>query len=193
MLTVAARAHALSYTARMHSRFPYLSYLLALALLSASVPASAAPLFTQATARLGSPQPCGPGPGEGCYSNYVVIADLDRDTDLDAVFASGGGYYEPGQAEPMAVYLNDGNTGNFSEVSATATGGFAGRLRQIAVGDIDGDGDNDIVAPDAWAMQPDAVFIHDNAAPGTFDNEPARLGTSSRWKAWGARRWEAPA
>ena len=61
-------------------------------------------LFTDATAKLGSPQPCGPGAEEGCYSNYVVLADLDGDGDLDAVFASGGGYYEPGDAAPMAVY-----------------------------------------------------------------------------------------
>ena len=49
--------------------------------------------FSEATERLGSPQPCGPGEQEGCYSNYVVLADLDRDGDLDAIFASGGGYY----------------------------------------------------------------------------------------------------
>jgi FG-GAP-like repeat len=140
----------------------------------------AAALFVEATARLGAPQPCGPGETEGCYSNYVVLADLDGDGDLDAVFASGGGYYVPGDAAPMALYLNDG-AGNFSESNASALGGFTGRLRQVAVGDLDDDGDLDLVAPDAWAMQPDAVFINDGARPPRFANEgAARLGTSSR-------------
>jgi MYXO-CTERM domain-containing protein len=140
----------------------------------------AALLFEQHTGNLGAPQPCGPGQAEGCYSNYVALADLDGDGDLDIVFASGGGYYVPGTAQPMAVYLNDG-AALFSEVHATAFGGFTGRLRQVAIGDIDGDGDLDVVAPDSWAMQPDAVFVNDGQKPPTFANEgAARLGTSSR-------------
>lgn len=151
-----------------------------MALSISSVVLLAASLFVEATAQLGSPQPCGPGDTEGCYSNYVVMADLDGDGDLDAVFASGGGYYVPGDAAPMAVYLNDGH-GTFAESGAATVGGFSGRLRQVAVGDIDGDGDNDLVAPDAWAMQPDAVFVNNGARPPVFASEGAtRLGTSSR-------------
>jgi hypothetical protein len=142
--------------------------------------AALASFFTDATARLGSPQPCGPGETEGCYSSYVALADLDGDGDLDAVFASGGAYYAPGDAAPMALYLNDGH-GAFTESNATAVGGFTGRLRQVAIGDIDGDGDNDIVAPDSWAMQDDAVFVNDGQNPPTFaDQGVARLGTKSR-------------
>lgn len=153
---------------------------LVLPLVLAPSAAQATPLFTEATANLGSPQPCGPGESEGCYSNYVVLADLDGDGDLDAVFASGGGYYQPGDAQLMALYLNDG-AGRFTESSASATGGFTGRLRQVAVGDIDGDGDNDLVAPDSWAMQPDAVFVNNGEQPPVFADEgAARLGTSSR-------------
>ena len=138
-------------------------------------PAADAAWFIEATERLGAPQPCG---GTGCYSNYVVMADLDGDGSLDLAFANGGGYYVPGKAEPLAIYKNDGK-GQFAEVNSTALQGFSGRLRQIAVGDIDGDGDLDLVAADAWALQPDAVFI--NQGGFVFKNEgPARLGTSSR-------------
>jgi len=134
-------------------------------------------LFAEQAQGLGAHQPCA-DTEEGCYSNYVVSFDLDGDGDLDFVFASGGGYYEPGQAELMAVYVNNGRA-RFSEVSQTATGGFTGRLRQIAVGDIDGDGDLDMVAPDAYGLQPDAVFVNDGR--GVFANEgERRLGTSSR-------------
>ena len=142
-------------------------------------PKSDSPWFVERTAQLGSPQPCA-DTQEGCYSNYVVLADLDGDADLDIVFASGGGYYEPGEAETMAVYLNDGKA-HFREVSASATGGFKGRLRQVAVGDIDGDGDLDIVAPDGYAKQPDALFVNDGKSLPSFRNEgKERLGTSSR-------------
>jgi MYXO-CTERM domain-containing protein len=136
-------------------------------------------LFVEQTARLGSPQPCG-GDQEGCYSNYVVAVDLDADEDLDIVFASGGGYYEPGEAQPMAVYLNDGKA-QFTEVNASAFDGFAGRLRQVAAGDIDGDGDVDLIAPDGYGLQPDAVFINDGKSPPHFANEgKARLDHTSR-------------
>ncbi len=139
--------------------------------------AIAAPLFTERTEQLGQPQPCA-GPSEGCYSNYAALADLDADGDLDAVFASGGGYYEPATTAPLAVYVNDGAAGL---MLSDAVGGFAGRLRQVAIGDVDGDGDLDLIAPDSWAMQSDAVFINTGETPLRFVDEGAtRLGTRSR-------------
>lgn len=147
--------------------------------LAASSPALAVPLFEEATENLGSPQPCDDAK-EGCYSHYVLMADLDGDGDLDLAFANGGGYYVANGAAPMAVYLNDGE-GVFQEVNATLFGGFTGRVRQVAVGDVDGDGDLDLLAPDSWAMQPDALFINDGQSPPTFvDEGPTRLPVSSR-------------
>jgi hypothetical protein len=94
------------------------------------------------------------------------------------VFASGGGYYEAATAARMAIYVNDGAASfSFSD----AAGGFAGRLRQVTIGDVDNDGDLDLIAPDSWAMQNDAVFINTGETPLRFvDEGAARLGTRSR-------------
>jgi len=140
--------------------------------------AIAGPLFANVTdAALPTPQPCGPGAAEGCYSNYVRLADLDGDGDLDIVFANGGGYFESGGEEglqPLAIYRNDGpgedGGATFTDVSAEAVGGFAGRLRQVAIGDVDADGDLDLYAPGSWG-ETDALWINDGA--GLFADEAA--------------------
>lgn len=160
-------------------RLRSLAFLVPLAFVTMPNTAAAAPLFVDATANLGSPQPCA-NSKEGCYSHYVLLVDLDADGDLDAVFANGGGYYTPGNAAPLAAYLND-SQGQFIEVGASAFGGFAGRIRQITAGDIDGDGDIDLFAPDAYGMQPDAMFVNDGQSPPKFTHEgQTRMGTSSR-------------
>ena len=147
-------------------------------LISLALPALADPLFVYDPSAIPGPQPCASDEdpsAEGCYTNQAQLADLDGDGDLDIVYSNGGGYYEPGEAQPLAVYRNDG--GVFSYVTDDALGGFTGRVRQVSIGDIDGDGDLDMIVPDGYAQQPDAVFVNDG---GTFANEPERLGTTSR-------------
>ncbi len=140
--------------------------------------AAAAPYFEEVTEQLGA-QPCDP---VGCYSHYAQMADLDGDGDLDFLFASGGGYYEPADAQPLLLYRNDG--ASFVLASDTAFGGHSGRHRQISIGDIDGDLDLDVIAPDSYALTDDAVFINDGT--GNFVDEGAvRLPVRSR--AGGAR------
>ncbi len=57
------------------------------------------------------------------------------------------------------IYANNGS-GSFSNVSAAAVGGYLGNLRQVAVGDVNGDGLPDIYAPQG-----------DGSAPVLFMNQ----------------------
>lgn len=104
-------------------------------------------------------------PDYGCYTNWVETADIDGDGDFDIIEANGGGYYVSGVAEESVVYLNDGK-GNFKDATPSAFGNAHSRLRQVATGDVDGDGDLDIFEPGGFGLDPDKLFIQ--TSPGVF-------------------------
>lgn len=119
------------------------------------------------------PQACG---GSGCWTNHLRVTDLDGDGDLDVVLVNYPDFFQGGNAtQPLVVYLNDG-AGNFTNASNTAVGNYAGTLRQVAVGDIDGDGDVDLYAPSGNGAA-HVLFVNDGH--GVFTNQAAtRLPTS---------------
>jgi hypothetical protein len=134
----------------------------------------AEPVFRDGAAAVPSSHAC--SAWRDCYTHEAWLVDLDGDGDLDAAFASGGGYYQPGRAQPLMAWRND--AGVFTDASEAWFGGWVGRVRQLAIGDLDGDGDLDLVAPGGYGLDADAVFIHDG---GTFRDEgPARLNQTSR-------------
>jgi MYXO-CTERM domain-containing protein len=112
------------------------------------------------------------GPGDGCWTNYLRVTDLDDDDDLDVVVVNYDGFFEVGDPEPLVVFTNNG-TGNFTDTSDTTVGGFTGRIRQVAIGDVDGDGDPDMYVPDANGGA-DNLFVNDG---GVFT--PMDTGISS--------------
>jgi len=82
----------------------------------------------------------------------IGLADLDADGDLDAVFANA-------QTAQSQVWLNDGH-GFFTD-----TGQRLGNFRHgIDVGDVDGDGDPDVVISTHQANQTTRVFLNDGHA-----------------------------
>jgi MYXO-CTERM domain-containing protein len=147
--------------------------------------AAAVPYFEDATATMPAPDPaCAVSSKAGCYTSWLATVDLDDDGDLDVVLANGGGYYQPdfnnpvngvpaaASVEPSTVLLNDG-LGNFTDVTSTMFGGAASRLRQVGVGDVDGDGDKDIYEPGGYGLDLDKLWIQ--TAPGVFENKAAEL------------------
>jgi MYXO-CTERM domain-containing protein len=109
----------------------------------------------------------------GCYTNFLVISDVDGDDDLDILMANGGGYYVRDVAEESSLYLNDG-TGAFSNATTALLGGVKSRLRQVAIADVDGDGRRDLYLPGGYGVDTDHLFIQ--SQPGIFaDEADARL------------------
>ncbi|MCU0656935.1 MAG: VCBS repeat-containing protein [Polyangiaceae bacterium] len=134
-------------------------------LLSTGV-AQAAPFFQENTAKVPPPR-CGGGADQGCYTSALVVADLDGDGKKDVIFANGGGYYEPGVAEPAVVWFNDGSS--FSDGTETSFGGLLSRVRQVALGDVDGDGDLDVFLPGGYGLDQDRLLLQQS--PRVFQEE----------------------
>ncbi|MEP7122639.1 MAG: VCBS repeat-containing protein, partial [Byssovorax sp.] len=149
-----------------------------LALTSVAATATAAPYFQDVVSPYGV-QGCSGGK-VGCWTNYMRMTDIDGDGDLDVLFPNSDGYFSKGAAEPFGVYLNDG-TGVFTDGSQKIVNGYSGFVRQIATGDVDGDGDLDLYIPSAWGdadvlLFNDAGVFVDHAAtnlPGLHSNAGA--------------------
>jgi len=154
----------------MHSRSLRASGLVALGLVAvlASAPRSvnAAPLFTEDTLKsvgIGTVQACADSGDPGCYTNWLVLADLDKDGDFDFLMANGGGLFGPGNLESAVVYLND-SKGSFFDATHASFESAPSQVRQIAVGDIDGDGDLDVYQPGAYGSDPDKLWVQTGPA-----------------------------
>jgi MYXO-CTERM domain-containing protein len=105
----------------------------------------------------------------GCWTNYARMADLDGDGHLDLLGVNCGGFFSNPTPQPLTLWTNDG-AGDFAG-GAGVLGGFTGAVRQVALGDVDGDGDIDVVVPAAGGEQLDALFIRQ--PDGTLANEAA--------------------
>ncbi|MEI9940875.1 MAG: VCBS repeat-containing protein [Pseudomonadota bacterium] len=134
---------------------------LVIALVAAPRKTSAAPLFTEDTLKslgIGNSQACLDSGDPGCYTNWFELADIDQDGDFDLLMANGGGSFAPGNLEAAVVYLND-SKGSFFNATNTLFVGAPSQIRQVALGDIDGDGDMDLYQPGAYGTDADMLWV----------------------------------
>jgi len=114
------------------------------------------------------------GPGID-NTQSIALGDLDGDGDLDIVVGNRG---------PNAVYLNDG-AANFDWPGAAHNfGPGSDTTTNVTVGDVDGDGDLDILVGNSGILsygEPNAIYM--NGGSGVFDwSSPVRdLGSGSDW------------
>jgi hypothetical protein len=144
---------------------PALPTVLPAALLAAAIaPVALAQQFVQQTSTR--------FPTQNEYSNQCSAVDIDNDGDLDLVWANGQGYSTQGTQLQMRVYVNNGS-GVFADESATRAAGVVGWYRGVEAGDIDRDGDQDLILANDFNKRPQLLV---NNGAGVFaDQTVARL------------------
>ncbi len=137
----------------------------ATALLICGGQALAAPQFRDFTAILFPADP-------NEYTNQASVVDLENDGDLDIAWANGRGFSTPGTMERVRLYINDG-TAHFTDETDARTGGLIGHFRGVEFGDIDNDGDMDMILANDFNKLPRLLV---NDGNGFFTDETvARL------------------
>lgn len=116
-----------------------------------------------------------PTAGAGGITNGVAFGDVDGDGDLDAVLGNSGPQTAPGQPNATGgqnvLLINDGD--GFFEHAEDALPEINDRTQDIALGDLDGDGDLDMVVANE-----DANRILRNDGSGVFEDMTSEwLGT----------------
>lgn len=101
------------------------------------------------------------------YTNAAILADVDGDQDLDAIFGD--------RVAANRLYANDG-AGNFVDVSGSSFPGGASDTTSVALGDVDRDGDPDLVwgnigQNQLWLNDGHGVFSDATAANLPADND----------------------
>ena len=90
------------------------------------------------------------------YTTSLALGDMDGDGDLDLVAGNGSGHVN-------RLYLNNGTTDPFNGVMGTNISNDAHNTFSVALGDVDGDGDLDMLAGN-WVNQINRLYLNNGTA-----------------------------
>jgi hypothetical protein len=102
----------------------------------------------------------------------IALGDVDGDHDVDVLVAV---WFGGGKSTPNEVWLNDGKG------TLTESGSFGAQGGDVELGDLDGDGDLDIVASKLTPYGPswgpfNSALIYENDGMGAFSETGRTLG-----------------
>ena len=110
-------------------------------------------------------------------TSALALADIDLDGDLDVLGSASL------ETENPILYLGDGSGGFALDTSGGIPWSYRYRSRDLALGDVDGDGDPDVVF--AHQVQAPEVLLQNRSAQLHWQNLP-RTGTELRVQIDGA-------
>ena len=111
-------------------------------------------------------------PVQAEYTNQCTLVDIDADGDKDIVWANGQGYSTIGVLLKPRIYINNG-TGTFADETDARAAGITGCFRGVEAGDVDRDGDWDLVLAQDYNRRP--LLLINNGAGVFADETVARL------------------
>jgi hypothetical protein len=135
-------------------------------------------------------QAVGALPGPVVWSEGVCAADVDRDGDLDLLFANGDGFDTAGTKRQNVLVINkliELGTATFVDESVLRFGVHVSHAKMVISGDVDGDGWVDVLFANAFNTDPPSLYVNRGAAqPGYFDLQSASRGLTEALSSSGA-------